>query len=161
MKLVSLHFLCCTEEMEESLYQLKNFNELLREKKNNPHNKISTITEPWIVLQTSPIPCAGNSSKQSVVVDELFLLGNLTVIGSIDYKFLTKKDVKLDRCGKPNCNCILVKLNALPETWGICHGGKHFSFLLENQARCLGDADQVVTSSLLHSYLLLFFGFWL
>lgn len=128
--------------------------------KKHPHNKISTITEPWIALQTSSIPCVGDSSKQSIV-DELCLLGNLTVIGSIDYKSLTKKDVKLDWRGQPNCNCILVKLNALPETWGICRGGKRFSLLVENQARCLGDANQVVTSSLLHSYLLLFFGFWL
>lgn len=110
--------------------------------KKTPHHKISTITEPWIALQISSIPCVGDPSKQSIV-GEPCLLSNLTVIGHRDYKSLTKKDVKLDRCGKPNCNCILVKWNALAEMWGICHGRKHFSLLVENQTRCLGRANSV------------------
>lgn len=134
---------------------LMKFLEKKKKTKNNLHNKIWTITEPWIALQISSIPCVGDPSKQSIV-DELCLLHNLTVMGSRDCRSLTKKDVKLDWCGKPSCNCILVELNALPEMWGICHGGSTFNFACEKSNEVIGRC----TFSNIKTQVLLQFALW-
>lgn len=82
--------------------------------------------------------------------------------------------MKLDRHGKPNCNWVLVKLTAFPQMYGICHGRKLFHCLWKIEQGVwemryfkisvipyLFDLQEslVVTSSLLHSYLLILFGF--